>query len=351
MGGPSEGDVMLPDVNAQKARWRASVNRNTLASLDLEKEQRADSVAGINAIDRTSAPRSGYLGERSYLTGIQHEADAAKLRSELDPKSGEYGMAHSYAGTNFANSPAMSGLRRVASGDDGEPAETDNLNYYGRLAAVQNAQTQGQRARQVAFDESVANDPTFVNRRGDIAREQAVKDARATGDAESAKYAGEEPMRRDQDWERRALERDQGYSDPKIQAAEIAARAKVADTMADRQRERSQAMKSFADLAKQAGGIQPELEERVPGSGWLGSDWMAKKQKRPNPQWEAIQEAMDVARRQIGAGGPDVEQGRAGSVEGVNDEDIAAYAQQEGISLDQARSVAQAWASRRAGGR
>jgi hypothetical protein len=303
---------------------------------------------------QTGAPRSGYNSERDYITGLERQSKIADLTSQLSDRPQKQSVQHSYAGTDFARGrPAMSAMREAAN-PRVDASDSDNLDYYGRLASVQGAQTQGQRLREQAFQESTADDPHFENRRGDISREQArknaemtreesIKNAAAAGRAASEKYAAEYEMReqqeRDKRWTERSAARERGYYDPQVEAARIKGEADVARAGADKQRERSAALKALTDLAKQQSLLEPELEEDVPGTGFFG--YGVEKRRKPNPAFESLTSAREEARAVLrGLGGGEEGGGAGGGQEPLTMADIEEFAAENQMSVEEVLALA-----------
>jgi hypothetical protein len=327
------------NMNANADRERRRISMAELDALKFQEGQRKESVAGLNAMPGQVGPqRSGYHNEGDYRAGLARQSGIANLTSELSGKGG-IDVAHSYG-----RSPALSALKQAAPVNLPE-ADTDNLSHYGRLAAVQGANTQNQRLREAAFAESTEDDPYYVGKRGDLARAEAIKNARATGEATVAKHEAEFPMREDLLRDERARARERGYYDPAVETAKVKGQADVARAGADRQRERSAAIKAFADLAKTASGIEPEIDtdELEPskatgpyGAALRGLGLGTTRKRKPNPQYDTIQRAMEEARTAFGGG---EEGGGAGGQE-LSQQDLQDFATEQGIKIEEARELA-----------
>jgi hypothetical protein len=300
---------------------------------------------------------SGYTGAKDYRAGLNRQGRIADLTSRLSGQGGA--TVQSFRSRPPQEAEPMDSLRARAR--PGELARyegpTDNLDFFARQALLENAQIQNQGLSEAVTEAGLAKLPGVQTERDRVARErmaelnkfqreQGVMGARAAGEAGVAKYGAEAPMRFDQDYEARAQARERGYYDPRVRQAEIEATTARTGAQraeeASRRGERSAALKSLTDLLKQQSGLEPEIEEDVPGTGfkpfrWVGGDMEVGRDKRrvPNPAWAALEEGAETARGVLRGGQPSTGEKSLGMNE------IEQFANENNISVDEALKLAE----------
>ncbi len=182
----------------QAIQKRNKVNR--LLELERTQGQFADKAAGLNASPHSGPDFSGYDNEYEYRQGLNRAGEMAGLQSELSGR-GPAKVQHTYAGTEFAMGPATRALQNRAT--DIYEGPTDNLDYFGRLAAVQGQNVQNERQRNAEFRERTLDDPVFAARRRAINRADTIDEGGAKGEAAAAEYLapGQDTRRRQETWD------------------------------------------------------------------------------------------------------------------------------------------------------
>lgn len=193
----------------QGAAKRQSLNR--LLELERTRSSRADADAAMGP------GRLAITGERDYFDRLNDEGEMSRIQSSLSGRRPS--LQHSYGGTSFAEegeSPMSSQRPSMRA------LETDNSDYYARQAGLRRANADADRAETLAFDADTADDPVFVRRRGDLARDEFVRNARAEGEGESARFLapGQSDVRRQKMWDAEDAQQRLGPYSPAAVRAE-----------------------------------------------------------------------------------------------------------------------------------
>jgi hypothetical protein len=332
-------------VNAQ-ARELSNLRREQ-AGVD-EENARLNSVMPFGGRGPLGAPKSQFLGQQSYTNNLNRQSQIANLSSQLAGKGPANVIAH-YPGGGGAMPSSMNALRSAVS-PSADAANAWNLaqpdpiereyNYERLRQARLGNEAQGEQLWQV----SKADSPYYREKEGDINRAEAERNATSQGTAAVNKYVAEDPMRRDVQFEQDRQARDRGYYDPAVEAARVKGEADIARAGADKSREQSAALKALTDLLKAQSAVQPEIEtgtgETIPGTGYGPMDWWAKPKMKPNPAYEGLQAGVEDARRVLGM---QTGQGGGGAAGGkqMSMEDLSAFADSKGMTLDEAQKLAE----------
>lgn len=332
---------MLNQAQIAGQQLQRQFKQNKLDELNFTQGQYDDEKDRLNASPHSGPDYSGYSNERDYLNGLNRQGSIAGLRSELAGK-GPLQVSHTYGGTNFAARPSLSALSSMAGRTPVDPNdESDNANYFLKQNAIRGGQLQVNAMEDAQNDRALSDNAYRVGQRGNIAREELARNARAAGQAGASeaneKYFGTEGIRNDQRFEQRSVEADQGYADPAVEIARIKGNADVQKAGMDKNREQAAALKAYTDLIKNQATLTPTVRNKVPGSGVLGTDWLAREEETPNPAFAAHQQAIDDARKVIGVGGNDPQQGGRE----LSSDQLQAFASENGMTLDEVTKLAQ----------
>lgn len=334
--------IMSPALAAGQQMAR-QFKQNKLSELEFTQGQYDDEKNRLNASPHFGPDYSGYSNERDYLNGLNRQGQIAGLRSQLSGK-GPLQVNHTYAGTNFAMRPSLSALGSAAGRTPvAMNDESDNSAYFARQHALRRMELENNVLEDAQNERAGVDNAYRVHQRGDIYRDEALRNAATAGDAAASQaknaYFGTEPIRQDQRFESDALARDKGYYDPAVAAATIKAQGDVTKAGLDRDREKSAALKAYSDLIKTQAGIPTTIQEKDPNSGvnFFGYQWGQKTVEKPNPQYAAGEQAIEDTRRVLGLG----DQEQEGQGNELSQDDLAAFAQENGMSLDEAMKLAQ----------
>lgn len=282
-----------------------------LSALSLAEEQRGDRARANFSPWR--GPSSGINNSyREYQEMLNRQGEIADLRSRLANK-GPASVQHSYEGTNWAEG---SGGRMPTSGLQALQQQIQPLSFNNRQRALEEEALRQARAttdvgeanaREAVF----RDDPYRAKIRGDIGRAEAAREA----EAESGRYfqPGQQYMREAEDrrqWE--AFKRR--YVDPEIVKAE---------------RERA---KAYITSAGRVGAATATGQSRI-GSAALNA---LARTMGIDPYGDP--DMMARLQRGVDAIMPNVPGGGADQSLNVTQDEVAAFAQDYGISPEEAAS-------------
>lgn len=257
--GPTWDDTLAQygtanDRHVQGAKKRLATDR--LLNLTRQQQQSDTSRAQTRgvAVPYGALPKSGFLGEFDYRQNMNREGEIADLTSRLSGK----GPARVQSGGTIGGGgmgPATRALQRQAGGDDGVAFNAalgdDTLDFQTRT--IQRDRMLGAANEDVAEslrasgDYRAKTDPFEARRRGDIGREEAVRNATTAGEADVAAYLAPRAaeVRRQRLWDKEAeqkalapytpsiinsqnrLEGQRVGADARVGAAEIGGDARV----------------------------------------------------------------------------------------------------------------------------
>lgn len=263
--------------SGEAMKRRNSVSR--LMELEQTHQQRADADAAMGP------GRTSVTGATDYFQRLNDEGEQAGIQQTLAGRKPQ--VSHSYGGTDFAEGgmgrrPSMAALQ-----PEQYDGPTDNLDYYGKLAAVQGRQVQNERQRNAEFEESTADDPVFAARRRDIHHADVVDEGAAQGEGHAAGYLapGQSTARRQKTWDDEAYNQANGpFSSAAIRGqAELAKQREISERESQKAligadaRIGSQAMRSYGSVAaseanqgRDVSEARTDLRNRLPGAGGGG---------------------------------------------------------------------------------